>query len=359
MRLLLLCTWLALFVSSAVATIRRSQYCYSSESVPSSFCVSFARSENHTSEGIDLYLVFSALPTSEGGGWTAIGTGDCMAGSLMFVLWADRERENVAVSVRTATAHTEPFTTADLPQFDVLKATASKYASHEVTLVCYSCDKWESLDFQETSQPWIWASNYFTQFQTADPKQHLGDHQLHNVFFVDMTALPSSHSFGHERILPTIEGVKNSGTWDQPLPPSSSSRLGSGFRHGCVMLLAFMGVIIPSAICKRWKPNTTSHLWSQIAGSILSLVGILLGLSDSSWKFSSFGIHQTLGLIIYFLIILQIFFGAQIWSWGEAPSFRSIHRWLGRSIFALGISDAGLGLMLAGRSTTALIVLFV
>ncbi|PVH73090.1 iron reductase domain protein [Cadophora sp. DSE1049] len=362
MQLLLLFVYLAIFASSAVATNRHSQYCYSSESVPSSFCVSFARSENHTSQGIDLYLAFSALPTSVGGGWTAIGTGESMAGSLMFILWADRGRENVAVSVRTATAHTEPFAADDLPQVDVLRAKASKYASHEVLLVCYSCDKWESLDFQEKSQPWIWASNYFTEFQTADPNQHLGDHQLHDVFYVDMTALPLSHSSGHEKNLPTIQGVKNSGTWDQPLPPSSSSRLCSGFRHGVVMLVAFMGIMMPSAIYKRWKPNTSSHMWSQIAATVLSLIGILLGISASSWRSSPFGIHQTLGLITYCLIILQIFFGAQIRSSGyrgDAPSYRSFHRWLGRSIFTLGISDAGLGLRLAGSSTTTLILLVV
>ncbi|KAH8585804.1 hypothetical protein B0O99DRAFT_679174, partial [Bisporella sp. PMI_857] len=162
------------FLAIALAAENNAQYCYSSQSELSSFCVAFSQFQNHTSQETDLYLAFSALLTLLGGGWIAIGIGEFMAGSLMFLLWADKKRERVAVSVRTTGAHTEPFVPNNLPQVEVLKTVLSKEGSYEVFL------------------PWIWASNYFNEMPTADPdKQRLGYHQLHDVFYVDMVAVPS------------------------------------------------------------------------------------------------------------------------------------------------------------------------
>ncbi|KAG9247747.1 hypothetical protein BJ878DRAFT_141236 [Calycina marina] len=103
------------FLAIALAAENKAQYCHSSQSEPSSFCVAFYQFQNHTNQGTDLYLAFSALPTPLGGGWTAICIDESMAGSLMFLLWADKKRERVAVSVRTTSAHREPFVPNNLP----------------------------------------------------------------------------------------------------------------------------------------------------------------------------------------------------------------------------------------------------
>lgn len=348
------------FITSAFA-ILPSQYCYSSISGPSSFCVSFSQFYNTTSHGNDLYIALSALPSVSGGGWLAVGSGDHMADSLMFILWADEKRNNVAVSVRTSLTHTEPYLDKALPQVNVLEATASKHSAHKVLLVCYSCDQWTTIDMQKEKHPWIWASNHLDEFQTSDANQHISSHQLHDSFYVDMTNIPSTSQNSKITYLPKIEGSINSGTWDKNHSSSKSSKLGIAFWHGATMLVAFMGIMTPSAIHKRWRSNGSFHVMSQSLGVLFTTAGLMLGVFAFRSSSMSAGPHQLVGSVIAVLIMLQVYLGSQIYGRDleHSAQNRAFHKWSGRCILILGIADCGLGLELAGTGRTGLAIWFV
>jgi hypothetical protein len=324
----------------------KAQYCYSSASEPSSFCLALTQSQNDTTGGIDLYMAISALPTSRGGGWMGIGTGDVMAGSLMFLLWADAERDNLIVSVRTTSAHTEPFHSRNMPVTEVLRARASKDGHHEALLVCRSCHEWDGLDLHSKAFPWMWASNYYAQLP-SHPEAHLGDHQLHDSFYVNMKATVAPTS---PPVFPSIEGSTRLNAWDgKKLSASHPQNFHQGFWHGVTMVVAFMGIMMLSATYKRWGSSTMVHLVGQCVGLAVFIVGLTFGLLSAKAGGSSTMSHQFVGLAVSAGMLTQVFSGGQIlvlkqWRITLSPTILKLHRWLGRAVLLGGIANTGFGL---------------
>ncbi|KAG9247748.1 hypothetical protein BJ878DRAFT_141210 [Calycina marina] len=157
-----------------------------------------------------------------------------------------------------------------------------------------------------------------------------------------------------------IEGSTNSGTWDVPLSALKSIKLAARFWHGAAMIVAFMGLMLPSAIYKRWKSNTVIHLLSHFIGLLVLAFGMVYGLPAFKSSGSSTGPHQVIGLVIICLIMLQFYLGVHIFSGNRisenASSFGPLHKWLGRLILALGISQIGFGLFITGVTSTGLLI---
>jgi hypothetical protein len=80
---LLLCSFLA--YQPAVAVV---QYCAKDRSQGVDFCMSMASFQNSSSHGLDLYLTLSVIDRP-GEGWMAVGIGERMAQSLMFIVATD------------------------------------------------------------------------------------------------------------------------------------------------------------------------------------------------------------------------------------------------------------------------------
>ena len=117
---------------------------------------------------------------------------------------------------------------------------------------------------------------------------------------------------------------------------------------------------MPSAIYKRWKSNTIIHLLSQFIGLVVLVFGIVYGLSAFKSSSSSIGLHQVIGLVTICLIMPQVYLGAHIFARDRmsesVSSFGTLHKWLGRLILALGISQIGFGLFIAGITLTGLVI---
>ncbi|RYP09581.1 hypothetical protein DL765_008391 [Monosporascus sp. GIB2] len=73
------------------------------------FCMGIIMHRNSTTDSHDLYLSMTVTRSSVLG-WTAIVTGGEMAGSLMFIVYADPSREGARspASARTADGHHQP-----------------------------------------------------------------------------------------------------------------------------------------------------------------------------------------------------------------------------------------------------------
>lgn len=114
-----------IFVSRAVS--EPVQYCrFGHENGPDAsvdFCVGITTYNNVSSNDYDMYMSMH-VTRSSALGWTALGTGSMMAGSLMFIVYGDpfsTGHEALTVSIRTTDGHNQPrvLTQADTGGADI------------------------------------------------------------------------------------------------------------------------------------------------------------------------------------------------------------------------------------------------
>ncbi|KAG5976500.1 hypothetical protein E4U55_007303 [Claviceps digitariae] len=178
--------------SSTLGRTEPVQYCqFGHEAGQVDFCLGISTHRNSSSSNHDMYLSLSVTRDSDVG-WTAVGTGSLMAGSLMFIVYGDPDgsdgqgrRAPPVLSIRTVQGsggHHQPrlVTKADMGGADLRvmqaqwmpttpSAVHEQYAlsvsyrpqSARFSLVCYSCELWPGTPIAPTppSQPWIWAWN--------------------------------------------------------------------------------------------------------------------------------------------------------------------------------------------------------
>ncbi|KAH7625145.1 hypothetical protein B0T09DRAFT_66560 [Sordaria sp. MPI-SDFR-AT-0083] len=231
--------------TTEATTDKKVQYCQTGlTSGAADFCVSLSSLPNVTTSSHDIFFHLTVTRWNANG-WTAIGTGQTMAGALMFVVYGDpvngTEKEPV-VSVRTVEGHRQPQLIEDFAAvagkgFDVqvlasswkeagtvpasggkgrkekrhddhdehaiIPAAGTKTYIADVLLACYSCSLWSSgpgswrtsISAKDSSQPFLWAWNDRQDFSgnfTRDA--HIKMHRHHGsetggygFFWADMT----------------------------------------------------------------------------------------------------------------------------------------------------------------------------
>lgn len=78
------------------------QYCAKDAEQGVDFCLSMAAYQNDSTDGSDLYLTLGAVDRP-GEGWMAVGIGELMAGSLMFVTATDENESKFFIMLANAT----------------------------------------------------------------------------------------------------------------------------------------------------------------------------------------------------------------------------------------------------------------
>ncbi|KAK3491076.1 uncharacterized protein B0T23DRAFT_421390 [Neurospora hispaniola] len=244
------------------------QYCQTGlTSGAADFCLSLFSLPNTTTASHDIYFHLT-ITRWNANGWTAIGTGQTMAGALMFIVYGDpvngTEKEPV-VSVRTVEGHRQPqliddFRTVAGKGFDVQvlasswkeagtvppaskeeqgKVKAKRHDDHDehpiipaagtktyiadVLLACYSCSLWSSgsgswrtsISATSASQPFLWAWNDRQDFSGTFPRDaHLKMHRHHGsetggygFFWADMTRSILGSSGSNYLGKPTVDDL--------------------------------------------------------------------------------------------------------------------------------------------------------
>lgn len=235
--------------TTSTTTDNKVQYCQTGlTSGAADFCLSLSSLPNITTSSHDIYFHLTVTRWNANG-WTAIGTGQTMAGALMFVVYGDpingTEKEPV-VSVRTVEGHRQPqliqdFGTVAGKGFDVQVLASSwkeggtvpasgtgkgrkgrkvkRHDDHDehpiipspgtptyvadVLLACYSCSLWSSgsgswrtsTSATSASQPFLWAWNdrqdfggNFTRDARLKMHRHHGSETGgYGFFWADMT----------------------------------------------------------------------------------------------------------------------------------------------------------------------------
>ena len=364
------------------------QYClFGDTTKPKSnanFCLGVSTSRNASTGAHDVSLTFThTRPRRSTSGWTAVGSGDSMTGSLMFILYGDpTSGERPIVSIRTATGHHQPtlLTRDQLGGGDlrvlrsdwVLGTTADTKASHFTTaivsLICYSCPLWPGqgkLSATTTSQPWIWAWNKDQAFDVYSYDAHLRMHAHHvgnggwGRFYVNMAQADQSAgaSAKHMPSVPVIRpGVAMLGTSEQPGALSGFTGLTAGASpalrwHAGLMALAFLALFPAGVVAMRSGARWafTVHWILQGVASAAVGGGMVAGLALQREINTT---HQVLGLVISGILGLQALLG-----WKHHVDYVRIQRrtwishlhiWTGRSVMLGAQANLLLGLLLHG-----------
>jgi hypothetical protein len=330
---------------------------------------------NTTTNAHNVYLTFTHTRRLHSAtGWTAVGVGDEMEGSLMFILYGDPSSgEDPIISIRKSPGHAQPtlVTAKDLGGGDLL-VLRSSWLPHPsepgsttaiVSLVCYSCTLWPgtSLSASTTSQPWIWAWNQKQSFSVYSYDAHLLMHKHHagnggwGRFYVNMNRAQST-SINLPSVPAIRPGVATLGTSDSP-GLFTSNGIASWLRHspvlhlhGALMAIAFM-LLFPAGVFSMRSGSSKSfkHHWViQAAASVTAAGGAIAGLT-----LQPIGtVHQMLGIAVTAGLGFQAYLG-----WKHHVIFVRIlkrtwvsfaHIWTGRAIMLLGYVNLVLGLVLRG-----------
>lgn len=356
------------------------------------FCMGTFMYQNATTNSHDLFLTFTfRRPQGSAKGWTSIGTGSIMSGSLMFIVYGDPlSGEQPIVSIRKSTGHHQPtlVTPADLPYGMDLRVVDAQWTRGDtleqsskvsnpsmslarVSIICYSCALWPTTDLSPTSksQPWIWAWNPKQEFEMYSYDIELDMHKHHagqggwGNFYIDMASTISKAPYPPS-LPPVRPGVEKLHTSEQPMGfMNTFKQLGSGsafMLHGLALGIAFV-LLFPMGVVglRIGKPKSFQYHWViQLIGSILIVGGILLGYFKSE-KIDTW--HQWIGIGIALVLGFQGFFG---W-WHHVRYVRlkrrtwvsHVHIWLGRAVMAAGWYNVISGLVLSGYAMTSMTVI--
>ncbi|KAL5040910.1 hypothetical protein BDW71DRAFT_24722 [Aspergillus fruticulosus] len=361
------------------------QYCryghsYSADATVD-FCLAVTTFYNVSSNDHDVYVSMQ-VTRSSALGWTALGTGSMMAGSLMFIVYGDpfsSKHEAPTVSIRTIDSHYQPqvlsqvdtggvdirllhanWVPGDTTELDDSRSNTSSGGSisfAKVAIVCYSCGKWSGspISAGTTAQPWIWAWNNQQEFDAYTDDIHLSVHQHHaetggwGRFYIDM-ARSASKGTSPPPLPPIRPGITALGASDIP---GGWSWIDSIVRfHGFIMSAAFL-IFFPAGVVAMRSESSKSfkyHWVLQLFASVLVLVGVAIGLIRAH-KMSS--PHHYMGIIVALLGLVQITLG-----WRHHIVFvriqrrhwaSHVHIWLGRLFLLLGWANVITGLRLTGR----------
>ncbi|EGR51819.1 uncharacterized protein TRIREDRAFT_120257 [Trichoderma reesei QM6a] len=404
-------------LSPLLASATPSQYClFGLARNEADFCVALSLYHNHSTSAHDIYLSLSVRrPVQPAGGnssslgWTAVGAGPKMAGSLMFVLYGDPEASAPTLSVRTVkTGHARPVLIAQdddegtagshldvrvaqtswtkINDDDASSSSSSSSAYvASASAVCYGCSDWPGAEIspESASQPWIWAWNSHQDMKPFSADAQLEMHSLvdggYGHFYVDMAAATSHHADGFPAInlnvtTTTSEKDANVGTSDRPMTASSSQaglwqKLLSrplAHLHGFFMTTAFLLLFPLGALAIRsGSDRAFKHHWAvQAAASASALSGAVTAIVMSDRVFGS--PHQIAGVAIVCLLLpLQVLLG-----WRHHMDFIRIFRrtWISYAHIALGFTIlvsgwanllAGLLLYGVGKLAIALVALLI
>ncbi|KAL7799676.1 hypothetical protein V8C37DRAFT_407264 [Trichoderma ceciliae] len=385
---------LLLFLLATVSATP-SQYClFGLPRGEIDFCMAVSLYHNHSTSAHDVYLSMAVRRSAESNnsrslGWTAIGTGSKMAGSLMFVLYGDPESSDAkgpTLSLRTVkTGHARPLQVVEKDAGKGLDVRISKTAwtkarndtLHVATAsaVCYACSEWQGAEIspESASQPWIWAWNKEQHMKSFSPDEQLEMHTLidgYGFFYVDMKAATSHHSDGFPAFN-VIGEDSNIGTSDQPMKekkPGLWQKLMSrplAHLHGFFMMTAFLLLFPVGAVAIRsGSDKSFKHHWViQVAAMVSALSGAIVAIIMSDKVFGS--PHQIAGVAIVSLLAVQAALG-----WRHHVDFIRIFRrtWISYAHVTLGFvlllsgwANVIGGLILYGASKfgIAMIALFI
>lgn len=311
----------------------------------------------------DLYFHFSG---PSGNSWMAVGIGNEMQDSLMFVAYASSNGTGMTLSPRIADGHSEPsYTTSKTVElisggeYPAANTYNTNTTLMTVDAVCRNCSTWNNgqgtLDLTSTQAPFIFAVGPGTKLQSDSMTAGIKRHDFYGRFTMDMTQATSSAS--------GAVPVPNSANGSYVLSGSSAATDTQQdndyalIAHAVVMCLAFVIVFPLGALLLRVLESVRLHAIVQIIALVLVVVGFAAAIYVSGeYNKSKFynSAHQIIGLLVLFAVLLQLTLGIlhhRMWKRERRPTWLGkIHLYLGPAAILTGIINGGIGFDFAGKS---------
>ncbi|KAI2085091.1 hypothetical protein LOZ36_004259 [Ophidiomyces ophidiicola] len=331
-------------------------------------CFAVASMKNNTAGGHDIHLSLVMTP-SINGGWAAVGIGNKMSGSLMFLVYSEKGQKALMTSIRTVESHDNPTLLMDHGRHVEMINSSISSTSYHARFVCYSCDHWwRTATSKEGKTQFIYAANRKQTFDTATSNSVLKIHDTYGVVEGDMDKALLSDP--HEP-LPAIRPgetsgfeLKNENGVIKSTPKSSTQQspwLSPGQVHGIVMVFVFMGLFMPGGIIIRLPlVRAFRYHWAIQACASLLALGSAAYMAVRS---THFDLHKILGLTVVGSLPLQAMVGykhhAIFMRIHRQSVYTSVHKWAGRALLLLGSLNVGFGLSHSRRSTGAILAWFI
>ncbi|KAI0387406.1 CBD9-like protein [Hypomontagnella monticulosa] len=306
-----------------------------------------------SADGGNIYLQLRA-PTSYS--WVAFGTGDAMADSNIFVMYADGAG-NVTVSGRAGTGHTMPRHNA-ITQLELLGGSGISDGSMIANVRCGNCGSWPggAMSLDSDGSNWIAAWKKGDAIDSTDLDAAIRYHDAHDEWLFDLTqgtvADNSNPFLGVRQFDNTNRGVGRGSATNPKIYIQA---------HGIIMAIVFV-ILYPlgSAVMPLLGKWVLHALW-QFLAFLLMWAGFALGIVASQRIRLDFNSsHTILGTVVVSLMGIQPALG-----WVHHKHFvkhqsrglvSHAHIWYGRALLVMGIVNGGLGLQLADASQTYIIV---
>ena len=353
----------------------------------SDFCMGAVLHLNTSTSSYDLLLSYTQTRLNGSRlGWTAIGLGKIMDGSLMFIVYGDPlSHQAPLVSIRRATGDHQPtlVTRVDVGGVD-LKVVSAVWVNAtgtfggtdghddylaEVHLICYACTLWPWTLISATakSQPWIWAWNPDQDFPVYTFDAHLEMHTHgsasggYGSFYVDM-ARSVNAAPGLVSLPPIRPHIAMLGTSETPAglwAAFSTFVLNPTMHlHALLMGSAFFVFFPTGVLAMRSGAKAFRYHWVlQLAGSTTILCGMILGLLIRR-KINT--VHQCIGIAVAVATGLQGILGwrhhVQFLQTDHRTWLSDAHVLLGKLVMVAGWINVVSGMMLYGYSLGAVII---
>ncbi|KAK5163555.1 uncharacterized protein LTR77_010504 [Saxophila tyrrhenica] len=306
----------------------------------------------------DIYIQISSLVTYE---WVALGLGHQMAGSKVFIMYADG-MGNVTVSPRLGRGHYEPRYDSGA-DFEVLDGTGVDGYRMTANIRCGDCTSWVGggMNFMETSGLWVYAARPGLPLDSSDPNENLKEHRQHGVFDFSylpakggqnlnpfLLAPPADVPLGIQRGLPSVPLHWN---------PSDAFPVAHGTIASFAILVLFpLGAILIRVTSERrlvWV-----HAGIQILAYVMLFVAMGMGIRIASSGQLFHNYHPFIGIFMVVVIFFQVCDGLLHHSqWLQNKKRRTrlayVHIWMGRALIVIGMINGGFGLQLAGVASPA------
>jgi len=385
------------FASATAATAQVATYSTNNEA----FSVNIPSDTASAGSG-PIYFQISAPSGTQ---WVSFGQGNRMSGSNMFVVYA-QDSTNVTLSPRLGTGHSMPRYNSDALVTLLDGSGIASDGSMVANVRCDNCESWSggSMDFTDSSSSWIHASRSGDALDTDDASASIQQHNTDTTFSLDLTSgtggsssnpfvaqaddSSASETAAATNVPSTASQTgsvsQSSGTAStatsgvsNPLASSGSDTTSSGnsgtsasertggdntqtllSAHGIIMSALFLA-LFPLAALTLYLPTTKKvrfiHAPLQVLGTILLIVGMILGIVLGNRIGEIDGYHQSIGFFVVAMLVLfqpamGLYQHLHYHKTGGRTIFGVLHRWLGRSMIILGIVNGGLGWQLTHNS---------
>ncbi|KIW24021.1 uncharacterized protein PV07_09760 [Cladophialophora immunda] len=294
-----------------------------------------------------------SAPTSYG--WAAVGTGDRMHDSLMFIIYPSGQGNGVTLSVRTSSGHDTPEPVSGVNATVLNSEVENGKMTATIQWYQSSSHKFNKVDVTRTKQSWIWAVGPNEQVQSNSIDAEIDQHSHYGVFFVDMTATQNAVA-----TVPSISGTSSVSAEGQP-----DYYHGLVYAHAILLGVAFVIVFPVGVLGLRWRWSIAFkvHWMLQLFATVGAYLGlaVAIALSITGVEYSAFDeTHQILGICVVAVLSFQVVMGyihhLNYKKVGRRTVPSHFHIWLGRVLIYAGMVNAILGALLSDDTGIAIAV---